>query len=155
MIPCLSYIHAFQNSILHVCGDDPLSPIWTLFNGSYSPRMWRWSYNAWARDKAGRGILHVCGDDPYVLLLNNFRRLVFSTYVEMILLENRFPLPPKGILHVCGDDPHHRVCAFFIIKYSPRMWRWSLEKVKTAQKKQVFSTYVEMILQHPNFQNYS
>ena len=49
--------------------------------------------------------------------------LVFSTYVEMILIESFKDVWDCGILHVCGDDPD---CVLFMAtnaKYSPRMWR--------------------------------
>ena len=51
---------------------------------------------------------------------------VFSTYVEVILAERVKTFNKKSILHVCGGDP-------------------GLYTVK-EEKKEVFSTYVEVIL---------
>ena len=51
-------------------------------------------------------ILHVCGDDPKMHLEKITAFIVFSTYVEMILIP-RFPsIIWLSILHVCGDDPN-------------------------------------------------
>ena len=95
----------------------------------YSPRMWRWSY------VDGRCL---------------YRKIVFSTYVEVILI-----VPVKlgvncCILHVCGGDPtfsrgHRDDCL-----YSPRMWRWSLHMIWNLNQCGVFSTYVEVILKYPD-----
>ena len=89
--------------------------------------MWRWSCNA------------------------SFRRrtlLVFSTYVEMILLSKLVSVLRLSILHVCGDDPTTDTTTVDSYKYSPRMWRWSLHKNNNSQRWKVFSTYVEMIPPH-------
>ena len=51
------------------------------------------------------GILHACGGDP--LLGNSSANyvLVFSTYVEVILIATLNWRRCAGILHVCGGDP--------------------------------------------------
>ena len=49
--------------------------------------------------------------------------LVFSTYVEMILLWAMSVLHVDSILHVCGDDPKTRQSHIVELVYSPRMWR--------------------------------
>ena len=41
------------------------------------------------------------------MLLVQLLDLVFSTYVEMILLVGPMAMIAAGILHVCGDDPQH------------------------------------------------
>ena len=92
------------NCILHVCGDDPLPRILYGFHSLYSPRMWRWS-----QKKTRKALV----------------TLVFSTYVEMILsttLKLKFHF---CILHVCGDDPFLIRFCQTMMRYSPRMWRWS------------------------------
>ena len=50
-------------------------------------------------------------------------RLVFSTYVEMILATSIDDTSSKRILHVCGDDPIDDETKCDGAKYSPRMWR--------------------------------
>ena len=111
--------------ILHVCGDDPFSSGIVFGGGEYSPRMWRWSL---------------------ISCITSFKHVVFSTYVEMILLVLGIVLTWSRILHVCGDDP----MLFLIFKschpYSPRMWRWFLVLLVDELRHTVFSTYVEMIL---------
>ena len=50
-------------------------------------------------------ILHVCGDDPNADPELAPDKIVFSTYVEMILSSCQYDPLKKSILHVCGDDP--------------------------------------------------
>ena len=68
MIPCFIISQSMEVSILHVCGDDPLTCLLGLAQLQYSPRMWRWS---WPENQ---------------VYLN---RTVFSTYVEMILSQQK------------------------------------------------------------------
>ena len=71
-------------SILHVCGGDP---ILNQKQGSidvYSPRVWRWSY-------------------LFIGLISIF--YVFSTCVEVILISAARTNVKVSILHVCGGDP--------------------------------------------------
>ena len=71
---------------------------------------------------------------------------VFSTYVEVILTNHRDWAFWLSILHVCGGDPtaiHHARC---MCMYSPRMWRWSSKLDINTIDSNVFSTYVEVIL---------
>ena len=91
-------------SILHVCGDDPKSCANIPCQKLYSPRMWRWSY------------IHA---SKYM------QDMVFSTYVEMILILTRWLVVNTCILHVCGDDPNFYFAFNNPKLYSPRMWRWS------------------------------
>ena len=70
--------------ILHVCGGDPTSDNVIRSIDWYSPRMWRWSQ--W-----------------HVMALKQV--LVFSTYVEVILLLYVESWNFQSILHVCGGDP--------------------------------------------------
>ena len=93
-------------SILHVCGDDPKVAQYPVQSGKYSPRMWRWSTKQLLLPLRTSSILHVCGDDPLITFFSRIvswysprmwrwswyklqpaaARVVFSTYVEMILL---------------------------------------------------------------------
>ena len=112
-------------SILHVCGGDPKTYSNPKFEAEYSPRMWRWSHASkrhWAR----------C--------------LVFSTYVEVILVYVHLDPKFSGILHVCGGDPSLANLLLMITRYSPRMWRWSPRLERNQWVEWVFSTYVEVIL---------
>ena len=68
-------------------------------------------------------ILHVCGDDPVLYFDANNNRLVFSTYVEMILSNLGSNQITQCILHVCGDDPVSSEGTSQWKGYSPRMWR--------------------------------
>ena len=91
----------------------------------YSPRVWRWSLN------------HTC--------IKSWWR-VFSTYVEVIPCFDQLDLHSIRILHVCGGDPVPAMYHQCVKKYSPRMWRWSYSPRLKRIFKQVFSTYVEVIL---------
>ena len=104
MILTLWWLLTTTQSILHVCGDDPLITFFSRIVSWYSPRMWRWSYERGEREP---------------------RLKVFSTYVEMILVQTAASSRTRGILHVCGDDP--------AIQFSMELTHI------------VFSTYVEMI----------
>ena len=90
----------------------------------YSPRMWRWSCHKFS---------------------HSTRIAVFSTYVEVI----PWIAPPEAlpfcILHVCGGDPVIGQFGGSKSAYSPRMWRWSLERQALNSSSLVFSTYVEVI----------
>ena len=110
--------------ILHVCGGDPAPRPNHFTVTGYSPRMWRWS-----------------------LSQRRFqvRRLVFSTYVEVILIAGWNLKYPTRILHVCGGDPGGVVKSTGSLLYSPRMWRWSPQAQPNQPIAQVFSTYVEVI----------
>ena len=50
------------------------------------------------------------------------------------------------ILHVCGGDPSMHNRTNYLWRYSPRMWRWSWDILKSTSWLLVFSTYVEVIL---------
>ena len=116
---------AWKYRILHVCGGDPIRSITDCHIKRYSPRMWRWSsYNR-----------------TYAL-----EEPVFSTYVEVIPLMLSIVLPPYCILHVCGGDPGLCKKHSPISWYSPRMWRWSHKCPLEMWSRNVFSTYVEVIL---------
>ena len=115
----------YPRCILHVCGDDPKQNSISFEVAVYSPRMWRWSYHS---------------------LTCESHRLVFSTYVEMILKLFSFIIKNFSILHVCGDDPQQCCWCNYWTWYSPRMWRWSCWLDQWRWLLQVFSTYVEMIL---------
>ena len=118
-------ISGFVYCILHVCGGDPILLFMSIGTTKYSPRMWRWSQ----------------------LLLNVLLiGLVFSTYVEVILKGISSIFFQLGILHVCGGDPNLYRAYLKSKRYSPRMWRWSLNTLIELIGLVVFSTYVEVIL---------
>ena len=116
---------SLKGCILHVCGGDPFNFVNYKSDETYSPRMWRWSY---------------------IYLVNFLGLHVFSTYVEVILIESVKTSFPSCILHVCGGDPECKVNNHFWLGYSPRMWRWSYEWIDKGLLDDVFSTYVEVIL---------
>ena len=111
-------------SFLHVCGGDPDWRIWCFCNVWFSPRMWRWSSSN---------------------LNHQFHQLVFSTYVEVILINPANSAISRGFLHVCGGDPIYLPCYQACILFSPRMWRWSSFRLLGCEWFVVFSTYVEVI----------
>ena len=152
--------------ILHVCGGDPKPRLCKRLLHWYSPRMWRWSLCNDLGLFNGGSILHVCGGDPDYInkrmkqieysprmwrwspdpSCNSSTWTVFSTYVEVILSSSGTSLCSCCILHVCGGDPCFKPFKPAIWWYSPRMWRWSLEWQIHKRLKNVFSTYVEVIL---------
>ena len=71
---------------------------------------------------------------------------VFSTYVEVILKLWATTDAISGFLHVCGGDPMLDSTLSQYEKFSPRMWRWSIENEFGISIPEVFSTYVEVIL---------
>ena len=75
---------------------------------------------------------------------------VFSTYVEVILIQNVVIIVQVHILHVCGGDPKKVIGDPKTYSYSPRMWRWSSAHNAIQIGNMVFSTYVEVILDHDN-----
>ena len=87
--------------------------------------MWRWSFTA-------------------QLQLNDER--VFSTYVEVILIDGSAGSATYGVLHVCGGDPLKMLQRWSVLQCSPRMWRWSQLCRLIRCISSVFSTYVEVIL---------
>ena len=110
---------------LHVCGGDPRRYVVFIQVAMFSPRMWRWSYSA-----------SDCWSNP----------AVFSTYVEVIPWGWLAWKQSTSFLHVCGGDP--TICDDDDVDeaFSPRMWRWSLWRSLGWRFKEVFSTYVEVIL---------
>ena len=70
---------------LHVCGGDPYLYPFANTSWAFSPRMWRWSYD------------YVMSPDF---------SMIFSTYVEVILLLWVCAPPGTNFLHVCGGDPN-------------------------------------------------
>ena len=72
--------------------------------------------------------------------------VVFSTYVEVILLSYQHQRYHKCFLHVCGGDPWVSFISCKNARFSPRMWRWSWHSKEHLTKDCVFSTYVEVIL---------
>ena len=112
-------------SVLHVCGGDPTQFIILAIKLACSPRMWRWSSTTCRLSQ-----LHT----------------VFSTYVEVILLQMLLPSLLICVLHVCGGDPQYFDGRAVYVKCSTRMWRWSLIIFSIVIAPFVFSTYVEVIL---------
>ena len=49
--------------------------------------------------------------------------MVFSTYVEVILIKIMSTALDARFLHVCGGDPSFRLVWLIRLKFSPRMWR--------------------------------
>ena len=72
--------------------------------------------------------------------------MVFSTYVEVIPKWINHVNVNLSILHVCGGDPSDKTLTKSSSMYSPRMWRWSCQCLKSTLSYLVFSTYVEVIL---------
>ena len=112
-------------SILHVCGGDPIHGFALSLVAVYSPRVWRWSF---------RNLVQVFAND------------VFSTCVEVILIQMKGEVIPDGILHVCGGDPKTKTHWTSGQRYSPRVWRWSQIWWISWLEFWVFSTCVEVIL---------
>ena len=71
---------------------------------------------------------------------------VFSTYVEVILSTSTLSVVQLGFLHVCGGDPDLSTYFDHVMRFSPRMWRWSYDYAYRSDREVVFSTYVEVIL---------
>ena len=71
---------------------------------------------------------------------------MFSTYVEMIPCLIHSSGSSICVLHVCGDDPFCQSISGSNSWCSPRMWRWSHDDLLKLYLEDVFSTYVEMIL---------
>ena len=88
--------------ILHVCGGDPEACSEVRLLASYSPRMLRWSCYKLGTDK---------------------QWVVFSTYVEVILLLLNCSSDYSCILHVCGGDPLVQWMRNMGMLYSPHMLR--------------------------------
>ena len=72
--------------------------------------------------------------------------MVFSTYVEVILVQCLCRTCKSCFLHVCGGDPSGCITFCSFSTFSPRMWRWSYSAKTGSWSDIVFSTYVEVIL---------
>ena len=125
VIPYYQLVEKSGHCILHVCGGDPVDNSSLGSQITYSPRMWRWS------PLAELHLWHQC---------------VFSTYVEVIPSPIFTSIKISSILHVCGGDPDGQTSLVVIVRYSPRMWRWSYSHFWSISCSIVFSTYVEVIL---------
>ena len=95
--------------ILHVCGGDPVYGGKVASAKAYSPRVWRWS----STNKTAESLSQV-----------------FSTCVEVIPFSTRLQDNSSGILHVCGGDPRPQPSCERFSLYSPRVWRWSLVRIR-------------------------
>ena len=124
VIPTYTTNNHMMMCVLHVCGGDPKLIDTSTLKALCSPRMWRWSYG-----------VNVVETD----------KLVFSTYVEVILLARSVWSEFFSVLHVCGGDPNEWFNSSQNRKCSPRMWRWSHNPIHPCIKMRVFSTYVEVI----------
>ena len=111
--------------ILHTCGGDPYITLINFTIKEYSPHMWRWSYA--------------------VIFPLSFSG-VFSTHVEVILMQTAGQPLEESILHTCGGDPFFACLTLCGVGYSPHMWRWSFIAVDQIELVIVFSTHVEVIL---------
>ena len=109
VIPRLVSSSIDVDSFLHVCGGDPQMLFLPQCKSLFSPRMWRWSSDCVAYSTAW---------------------FVFSTYVEVILLQDTSYWFGICFLHVCGGDPINVFIITISRKFSPRMWRWSWKKQK-------------------------
>ena len=105
VIPSTCPVSSVIVSIPHVYGGDPhqfdhASPVC-----SYSPRIWGWS----------------------LLLRSNLKCwFVFPTYMGVILDQYARSFMDRRIPHVYGGDPIKLRNGNYKIKYSPRIWGWSL-----------------------------
>ena len=146
----------------------------TIMDTEFSPRMWRWSWDAIKRIttdfvfstyvevilflngsvKLSFGFLHVCGGDPACKLVS-FSLYLFSprmwrwSYLNANKRESN-----SSFLHVCGGDPGVLVCPNWSDSFSPRMWRWFIPATIHVIGLVVFSTYVEVIPLHNHFHLY-
>ena len=131
--------------ILHVCGGDPGVPTVKAETFTYSPRMWRWSYQqpqvqptqpvfstyVEVIPSAIFSLWRNCLYSPRMWRWSStgldklFSIPVFSTYVEVILIASSCAILKPSILHVCGGDPQQAIQFYHTLEYSPRMWRWS------------------------------
>ena len=87
--------------------------------------MWRWSQ-----------------EEPW----SSLSKLIFSTYVEVILIFAIISYNSCNFLHVCGGDPITTISSNANKLFSPRMWRWSQLTRTIGIQSKIFSTYVEVIL---------
>ena len=149
VIPAWSTLSLALSSFLHVCGGDPKKVRLFVSDKKFSPRMWRWSQYSNLLNFRFFSFLHVCGGDPIAvvdlkassqfsprmwrwsydardstLMIN-----VFSTYVEVILNARLVVRLNLCFLHVCGGDPTREFTSLNRLLFSPRMWRWSYERV--------------------------
>ena len=129
VIPLFDVAQKYKIGILHVCGGDPVQMRSLQLHFVYSPRMWRWSWQAPTIHFSWCCILHVCGGDPtppvtllirsgysprmwrwsYWYFLWVMVTGVFSTYVEVIPRLWSNGSWSSCILHVCGGDPYHNL----------------------------------------------
>ena len=112
-----------QSSFLHACGDVSLCMATLIRRVAFSPRMWRCFH--------------------FLSPLFPFGR-VFSTHVEMFLVLYPPAMKAYRFLHACGDVSMQRLYDVGGLRFSPRMWRCFHKRSQGNERRQVFSTHVEM-----------
>ena len=116
-------INRFLWCFLHACGDVSFEGYATIGNKVFSPRMWRcFSGRRWDYMKAE----------------------VFSTHVEMFLLWTDTWTDRHRFLHACGDVSYNLMRRQHQELFSPRMWRCFYYLNSRLDRRDVFSTHVEM-----------
>ena len=131
-----------------------------------SPRPWRCFWNGQQHRKRDPGLLHVRGgvsvcntsggiedsSSPrpwrcfFDAWLQNIAYGVFSTSVEVFLINSLYPGKVVSLLHVRGGVSTHLDRRFSHFESSPRPWRCFHVRVRSLGLLRVFSTSVEVFL---------
>ena len=119
-----------------------------------SPRVWGWSLPfkaspiAWNVFPTSVGVIlasygrlqtffrvpHECGGDPMILKVLFVLWSVFPTSVGVILPSGSIYFDVVCVHHECGGDPNRLVMLEGSVECSPRVWGWSLKRMKKQSK---------------------
>ena len=125
VFPFKGVVRQNTNRFLHVCGGVSLTRNTLTYLFLFSPRMWRCFLIQFFK------VAHV---------------VVFSTYVEVFLLNKLKYKIKRSFLHVCGGVSKSKQTQKSKEGFSPRMWRCFYDGGCVYACLPVFSTYVEVFL---------
>ena len=125
VFPSLARLMPLCLHFLHVCGGVSSSLKIRIKAWKFSPRMWRCflSYTLWTGEQT-----------------------IFSTYVEVFLIQPCSTKDLVNFLHVCGGVSRADTGRGPYAPFSPRMWRCFLRQSLKRYWSEIFSTYVEVFL---------
>ena len=116
-----------RSGFLHACGDVSQQHHHPERQREFSPRMWR---------------CFLCRR------IYSEKVIVFSTHVEMFLIQAVILSMLVCFLHACGDVSIRLEALCLLLQFSPRMWRCFLLQRRQGGPCDVFSTHVEMFPQN-------
>jgi len=107
MVRNFAQIFREGNGSPHACGDGPSGPLSPPTMTQFSPRVWGWSGQMFARGTSTR---------------------VLPTRVGMVRICGGYRCGSFRSPHACGDGPGQLPPPVWTARFSPRVWGWSERK---------------------------